>query len=76
MDLAVRLFALHRNLWEIMTMTDPIVAEVRSVREKLAARFNFDVKAICEHARKRQKRAHQKVVSFVKSRRTMATASS
>ncbi len=27
-------------------MEDPIVSEVRATREKLAARFDFDVKAI------------------------------
>ena len=36
-------------MWE-----DPIVAEVRAIREKLAAKFGFDVKAIFAHLRKRQ----------------------
>jgi len=36
-------------MWE-----DPIVHEVRSEREKLAAQFNFDVDAIFEDLRKRQ----------------------
>jgi hypothetical protein len=36
-------------MWE-----DPIVAEVREVREKLAAKFGFDVKAIFADLRKRQ----------------------
>ncbi len=36
-------------------MNDPIIAEVRAAREKLAARFKFDVKAICDNARKNQK---------------------
>ena len=36
-------------MWE-----DPIVAEVRAVREKLAAEFDFDVKAIFADLRKRQ----------------------
>jgi hypothetical protein len=36
-------------MWE-----DPIVAEVREVREKLAAEFGFDVKAIFADLRKRQ----------------------
>jgi hypothetical protein len=36
-------------MWE-----DPIVAEVRRIREELAARFNFDVKAIFADMRKRQ----------------------
>ena len=33
---------------------DPIVAEVRRVRDELARRFNYDVHAICEDLRQRQ----------------------
>jgi hypothetical protein len=36
-------------MWE-----DPIVAEVHRTREKLAAEFDFDVKAIFADLRKRQ----------------------
>ena len=36
-------------MWE-----DPIVAEVHRTRERLAAEFNFDVKAIFADLRKRQ----------------------
>ncbi len=36
-------------MWE-----DPIVAEVRRVREELAAKFDFNVEAICADIRKRQ----------------------
>jgi len=36
-------------MWE-----DPIVEEVHRIREKLAAQFNFDVKAIFADLRKRQ----------------------
>jgi hypothetical protein len=36
-------------MWE-----DPIVAEVHRTREKLAAAFNFDIKAIFADMRKRQ----------------------
>jgi hypothetical protein len=36
-------------MWE-----DPIVAEVHRTRQKLAAEFNFDVKAIFADLRKRQ----------------------
>ncbi len=36
-------------MWE-----DPIVAEVREIRETLAAEFDFDVKAIFADLRKRQ----------------------
>ncbi len=30
---------------------DPIVDEVRAIREQLAARFNFDIRKIVEDAR-------------------------
>lgn len=33
--------------------TDPIVAEIREIRERLARKFNFDIRAIGEDARKR-----------------------
>ena len=33
---------------------DPIVAEVREIRGKLAAKFGFDIKAIFADLRKRQ----------------------
>lgn len=36
-------------MWE-----DPIVAEVREIREKLSAKFGFDVKAIFADLRQRQ----------------------
>jgi hypothetical protein len=36
-------------MWE-----DPIVAEVRRVREQLSAQFNFDLKAIFADLRNRQ----------------------
>jgi hypothetical protein len=36
-------------MWE-----DPIVAEVREIRRELAAKFDFDVKAIFADLRKRQ----------------------
>lgn len=36
-------------MWE-----DPIVAEVRAVREQLAAKFNFEVHAIFADLRQRQ----------------------
>ncbi len=44
---------------------DPIVKQVRRVREEHAAKFNFDIKAIIEDARKRQVTSKHKVTSFV-----------
>jgi hypothetical protein len=41
---------------------DPIVAEVRAVRERLAARFEFDAHLIFKDIRKRQSRLGDRVV--------------
>ena len=44
-------------MWE-----DPIVAEVHRIREKLAAEFDFDVKAIFADLRKRQAASGNRLV--------------
>jgi hypothetical protein len=51
---------------------DPIVDEVRRVREDLAATYGFDVKAILAASKKRQVRSAQKVVSFVPKKKLSA----
>jgi hypothetical protein len=51
---------------------DPIVDEVRRVRENLAARYGFDVKAILVASKKRQGRSTHKVVSFVPEKKSSA----
>lgn len=43
---------------------DPIVAEVRRNREELAARFNYDLRAIFEDARRRQATSGRQYVSL------------
>jgi hypothetical protein len=43
---------------------DEIVEEVRKVREQHLAKFNYDIKAMCEDARKRQADSGHAVVSF------------
>ena len=43
---------------------DPIVEEVRAIRDELAAQFDYDVRAIAEDARKRQEQSGHKVVSL------------
>lgn len=43
---------------------DEIVEEVRRVREENAAKFNHDLKAILDDARKRQESSGRKVVSL------------
>ncbi len=45
---------------------DPIVDEVRAIREQLAARFDFDIRKIVEDARQRQASSQARVVSFQK----------
>lgn len=42
--------------------SDPIVDEIREIRERLAARFGFDVRAIAEDARQRDAAGDRKVV--------------
>ena len=44
--------------------TDPIVDEIRQIRDQLAAKFNYDVTAIARDARARQKSAKRKVMSL------------
>ena len=51
---------------------DPIVDEVRRVREVEAAKYGFDVKAILVASKKRQRRSRHKGVSFVPKRKLSA----
>ena len=43
---------------------DPIVEEIRRYRQEYAARFNYDIKAICRGVRERQEKSGRKVVSL------------
>jgi hypothetical protein len=43
---------------------DPVVEEVRRVREQQAAELDYDLTALFERARRRQKRSKRKTVSF------------
>ena len=47
---------------------DPIVEEVRAWRDQYAARFNYEIEAICRDARERQKQSDRKTVSFAPRR--------
>jgi hypothetical protein len=59
-------FAPRKNYWDNrMMLKDPIVDEIRRIREKQAAKHGFEVKAILADARMRQRRSNQRVVSFV-----------
>ncbi len=41
---------------------DPIVAEIRAIRERRAARFNFGIRAILEDAQGRDARGDREIV--------------
>jgi hypothetical protein len=45
-------------MWE-----DPIVAEVRNIRDEIAKRFNYDIRAIAEYMREREKTSGHPIVS-------------
>jgi len=47
---------------------DPIVEEVRRIRDECAAKFNNDLAAICRDLREKEKRSGRKVVSFPQKR--------
>jgi hypothetical protein len=41
-------------------MNDPIVDEVWRIKDELAARFNYDLKAIYEHLKQREKEREER----------------
>jgi hypothetical protein len=43
---------------------DPVVEEVRRIREEQAAELDYDLTALFERARRRQKQSRRKTVSF------------
>jgi hypothetical protein len=47
---------------------DPIVEEIRRIREEHAAKFNYDLDAIVRDFEKRQYESGHKVVSFAKEK--------
>ena len=56
-------------------MNDPIVEEVRQVREEHAKRFNYDLKAIFADIQKQQKASDRKFVSFPAKRISVSDTS-
>jgi hypothetical protein len=50
-----------------MTWSDPIVDEVRRVRDAYAARFNYDLRAIYRDLKEKEKRSGRKIVSYAES---------
>ena len=51
---------------EKKTNGDPIVAEVRKIKDRLAARYGYDARAMLRDAMRRQKRQGKKVVTLAK----------
>lgn len=49
-------------------INDPIVNEVRRVRDELAKKFNYDVDAIFADLRKKQKKYGNRVVNLMKKK--------
>ena len=52
-------------------MNDPIVDEVRRIREEHAARFDYDLRAIFDDIRKNQKLSGRTFVSFADDSRAI-----
>ena len=52
---------------------DPIVEQVRRVREEHAARFGYDLSKICQDFKEQEKRSRRKVVSLAPRRRKAVT---
>jgi len=50
--------------------TDPIVEEIRNIKEARAAKFGYDVRAMAEDLKKREKKGGRKVVSLCRERKT------
>lgn len=45
-----------------MMSPDPIVAEIRQIRDEFAARFNYDTAAILKYAQERDAGGNRKVI--------------
>ena len=61
---------LARGIVRRTVVKDPIVEEVRRARDAHAKQFNYDLDAICEDLRKREKASGQPTVSLPPKRIT------
>jgi len=50
---------------------DPLLDEIRAVKQSVSARFGHDVRKLCDHLRAQQKRSGRRVI---RQRRAQATA--
>jgi hypothetical protein len=55
-------------------LTDPIVEEVRRVRDEYAKQFNYDLHAIADDLRKKEQQHPERLVSFPAKRTRRAKA--
>jgi hypothetical protein len=53
------------------TWTDPIVEEVRKIREEHAARFDFDLTRIFEDLKRNERESEREVVSFARGAKSL-----
>jgi hypothetical protein len=51
-----------------MTWEDPVVEEIRRIRDEQAAKFDYDVRSILEDAREREGKSGRIVVSLISKR--------
>jgi hypothetical protein len=58
---------------KIKTWESPVVLEVRKVKERLAAKFNYDIDAMFRDLREREKTSGQRYVDLSKPRRKART---
>jgi hypothetical protein len=61
--------SLHDYLERIVMQKDPIVEELRNIRKAHAAKFNYDLKAICVDMKKKEKECGHPLVSLPAKRR-------
>lgn len=59
---------------ELLMTPDPILGEVRTIREQLAAQFQFDIRRIIEDTQRRQALSNNKIVTFERPKITLHQA--
>ena len=47
-----------------MSTEDPIIAEIRAIRNELSERFGDDIKALCEFLSSREREHPQRLVNY------------
>jgi hypothetical protein len=52
-----------------VALRDPVVEEMRRIKEAHAARFNYDIRAMGKSLQEAEKRSGRKVVSYARKRR-------